>query len=271
MAYSVHITGSYACGEPLAQHDGNRAQIGDPSLGTTPVGLRSAVGASHAITIRTRLSGRLSDAWPPAACRPRLFCAAWQRCTCRRYSLCRMRAGPIRAAVHPGGGDEVGEQTAGMASRMSGTRTLARIRRTGPGTTGWRHGQWYSLNSGLGSAQAAAGGWTPRGKGGRRSGLVAGTGPAAGAPCSSSRSQPCLAAGRQGDVGAGGRATGHSRFAGAAEVAVSGGGAHPPELVPALSRAVAGPSRSMPGSECPLEDGCQVAVAQGDGIALHAA
>jgi hypothetical protein len=179
--------------------------FGDPSLGT-PVGLRSAVGASHVITIRTRLSGRLSDAWPPAACRPRLFCAAWQRCICRRYSLGRMRAGPIRAAVHPGGGDEVGEQTAGMASRMSGTRTLARIRRTGPGTTGWRRGRWCSLNCGLGSARAAAGGWTPRGKGGRRSGLVAGTGPTAGAPCSSSRSQPCLAAGRHGDVGTGGRA-----------------------------------------------------------------
>src|SRR5271166_5017210 len=31
------------------------------------------------------------------------------------------------------------------------------------------------------------------------------TGPTAGAPCSSSRSQPCLAAGRHGDVGIGGR------------------------------------------------------------------
>jgi NAD(P)-dependent dehydrogenase (short-subunit alcohol dehydrogenase family) len=41
---------------------------------------------------------------------------------------------------------------------------------------------------------------------------------------------------------------------------VSGGGAHPPELVAALSRAVAGPSRSMPGSECPLEDGLDVLV-----------
>ena len=168
-------TACYVCAWPVLKR-----RVGDPSLGTTPVGLRSAVGASHAITIRARLSGRLTDAWPPAACRPRLFCAGWQRCTCRRYSLCRMRAGPIRAAVHPGGGDEVGEQTAGMASRMSGTRTLARIRRTGPGTTGWRHGRWCSLNGGLGSAQAAAGGWTPRGKGGRRSGLVAGTGPTAG-------------------------------------------------------------------------------------------
>ena len=171
-----------------------------------------------------------------------------------------------------GGGDEVGEQTAGMASRMSGTGTLARIRRTGPGTTGWRHGRWCSLNGGPGSAQAAAGGWTPRGKGGRRSGLVAGTGPTAGAPCSSSRSQPCLAAGRHGDVGTGGRADWVIAGLPALRrwpclVAVP----NPPELVPALSRAVAGPSWSMPGSECPLEDGCQVAVAQGGGIALHAA
>ena len=35
---------------------------------------------------------------------------------------------------------------------------------------------------------------------------------------------------------------------------------NPPELVPALSRAVAGPSWSMPGSECPLEDGLDVLV-----------
>jgi hypothetical protein len=44
--------------------------------------------------------------------------------------------------------------------------------------------------------------------------------------------------------------TGHSRFAGAAEVAVSGGGAQPPELVPVLSR---GRHRSPRQGACLME------------------
>jgi hypothetical protein len=47
-----------------------------------------------------------------------------------------------------------------------------------------------------------------------------------------------------------GAQTGHSRFAGAAEVAVSGGGAQPPELVPALSR---GRHRSPRQGACLME------------------